>query len=116
MAQMPIQPVAGSASSGFAPTSPALTPKPPTGLPRSAYLFDPGGISGPLLRPGAVDQVKFKAQLAAAQKQAVTAPPAPQMPAAAPGIITLSPAQFAALGAVQEPSAGSPRAAAAIEI
>src|SRR5262245_41035524 len=102
MAQMPIQPVAGSASSSIAPASPAPTPKPPTGLPRSAYLFDPGGISGPLLRPGAVDQVKFKAQLAAAQKQTVTAPPAMLSAPAASGIVTLSPAQFAALGAVQE--------------
>jgi hypothetical protein len=66
----------------FAAASPAvLSSQPRVAIPRAAYLYDPGGISGGKLRPGSIDQEQFKAYLAAARKEAVVAPPAP---AAAP--------------------------------
>jgi hypothetical protein len=94
----------------FSAASPAAASGPPrVAIPRTAYLYDPGGISGGKLRPGSIDQEQFKAYLAAARKDAVPAPPAqataPAAPASAPaphgisgGIPTLSPAQLAALG------------------
>jgi hypothetical protein len=102
MAQMPIQMISGRADP-FTAASPAAASGPPrVAIPRAAYLYDPGGISGGKLRPGSIDQEQFKAYLAAARKEAVTAPPAPPTaPASAPaarGIPTLSPAQLAALG------------------
>src|SRR5688572_9581369 len=106
MAQMPIQMLSGRADL-FAVASPAvLSSQPRVAIPRAAYLYDPGGISGGKLRPGSIDQEQFKAYLAAARKEAVVAPPAPAAaPASAPaahgipsGIPTLSPAQLAALG------------------
>ena len=106
MAQMPIQMISGRADP-FTAASPAAASGPPrVAIPRAAYLYDPGGISGGKLRPGSIDQEQFKAYLAAARKEAVTAPPAPPAaPASAPaargvpsGIPTLSPAQLAALG------------------
>jgi hypothetical protein len=112
MSQMPIQMLPGRADTylGARTAQPVLK----TGAPQpAAYLVDPGGISGGVLRPGAIDQEKFKRYLADAQKQSVTAPPiaAPSPP---PGVPTLSPAQFAALGAVPEVAAGeTPSGAAA---
>jgi hypothetical protein len=106
MAQMPIQMLSGRADP-FAAASPAvLSSAPRIAIPRGAYLYDPGGISGGKLRPGSIDQEQFKAYLAAARKEAVTAPPAPlAAPSPAPaargvpsGVPTLSPAQLAALG------------------
>ena len=106
MAQMPIQMLSGRADP-FAAASPAvLSSQPRVAIPRAAYLYDPGGISGGKLRPGSIDQEQFKAYLAAARKEAVVAPPAPPAaPASAPaahgipsGVPTLSPAQLAALG------------------
>jgi hypothetical protein len=91
----------------FSAASPAAASSPPrVAIPRTSYLYDPGGISGGKLRPGSIDQEQFKAYLAAARKEAVVAPPAPAAaPASAPaargvprGIPTLSPAQLAALG------------------
>ena len=106
MAQMPIQQLAGRANVTFAPTSPPSATSASFTLPRASYLLDPGGIPGGLLRPGAMDQTQFKAQLAAAQKQSLTATPAPLKALAAPGIVNLSPAQLAALGAVEAPAKG----------
>ena len=102
MAQMPIQSVSGRADP-FSAAIPAAASSPPrAAIPRTSYLYDPGGISGGKLRPGSIDQEQFKAYLAAARKEAVVAPPAPAAaPAPAPatrGIPTLSPAQLAALG------------------
>ena len=102
MAQMPIQSVSGRADP-FSAAIPAAASSPPrVAIPRTSYLYDPGGISGGKLRPGSIDQEQFKAYLAAARKEAVVAPPAPAAaPAPAPatrGIPTLSPAQLAALG------------------
>ncbi|HEX6118911.1 MAG TPA: hypothetical protein VFZ03_05615, partial [Dongiaceae bacterium] len=74
--------------------------------PFAGYPVDPGGIGGGLLRPGAIDQDKFKTYLANAQKQSVTAPPAAPLSSPPPVIPTLSPAQFAALGAAPEAAAG----------
>jgi len=104
MAQMPIQQLAGRANLAFAPTSPPSATKAGFTLPRASYLLDPGGIPGGLLRPGAMDQAQFKAQLAAAQKQSLAAPPALLRTPSAPGIINLSPAQLAALGAIEAPA------------
>ena len=101
---MPIHLLSGRADAYFA----ARTAQPvlKTAAPPSAgHLVDPGGIRGGLLRPGAIDQEKFKSYLANAQKQSVTAPP-PAASSPPPGIPTLSPAQFAALGAVPEAAAG----------
>jgi hypothetical protein len=102
MAQMPIQSISGRADP-FSPASPAAAlSRPQVAIPRMAYLYDSGGISGGKLRPGSIDQELFKAHLAAARKEAATAPPAPlAASASAPpprGIPTLSPAQLAALG------------------
>ena len=102
MAQMPIQMLSGRADP-FSPASPVAASSPPrVAIPRAAYLYDPGGISGGKLRPGSIDQEQFKAYLAAARKEAVPAPPVPlATPASAPaarGVPTLSPAQLAALG------------------
>jgi hypothetical protein len=105
MAQMPIQTMSGRADS-FSATMPAAAASPPrVAIPRAAYLYDPGGISGGKLRPGSIDQEQFKAYLAAARKDAMAAPAAPAAPASAPaahrsqgGIPTLTPAQLAALG------------------
>ena len=102
MAQMPIQTMSGRADP-FSAANPAAAASPPrVAIPRAAYLYDSGGISGGKLRPGSIDQELFKAHLAAARKEAVVAPPAPPaMPAPAPaprGVPTLSPAQLAALG------------------
>jgi hypothetical protein len=102
MAQMPIQTMSGRADP-FSAANPAAAASPPrVAIPRAAYLYDSGGISGSKLRPGSIDQELFKAHLAAARKEAVVAPPAPPaMPAPAPaprGVPTLSPAQLAALG------------------
>jgi hypothetical protein len=58
------------------------------------------------LRPGAVDQELFKAHLAAAQKEAALVPPSITKAPAFAGIPTLTSAQLAALGAVEEPLAG----------
>ena len=105
MAQMPIQLLSGRADAYLAALSaqgrPGAAPLPPASNP-----VDPGGIQGGLLRPGAIDQQKFKRYLADVQKQSVTAPPQP-LGSAPPGIPTLSPAQFAALGAVAEPASGA---------
>jgi hypothetical protein len=102
MAQMPIQMLSGRADPFSAASSIAASSAPRIAIPRAAYLYDPGGISGGKLRPGSIDQEQFKAYLAAARKEAVTAPPAPlAAPALAPatrGVPTLSPAQLAALG------------------
>jgi len=106
MAQMPIQSMSGRADS-FSAAIPAAASGPPrVAIPRTSYLYDPGGISGGKLRPGSIDQEQFKAYLAAARKEAAVAPPAPPAaPASASaargvpsGIPTLSPAQLAALG------------------
>jgi len=116
---MPIQTMSGRADPLSAAMSAAAAGPPRVAIPRAAYLYDPGGISGGKLRPGSIDQEQFKAALAAAQKQAAVAPPAqataPVAPApmAAPrGIPTLSPAQLAALGVdvSQLPSAPTPSA------
>jgi hypothetical protein len=106
MAQMPIQMISGRADP-FTAASPAVASGPPrVAIPRAAYVYDPGGISGDKLRPGSIDQEQFKAYLAAARKEAVAAPTPPlAAPPSAPaargipsGIPTLSPAQLAALG------------------
>jgi hypothetical protein len=103
MAQMPIQYMSGRADAYLAALSSQPAPKVPAPSAPPAYLVDPGGISGGALRPGALDQAEFRKYLAQAQKESVTAPPAPIKPPAASGIPTLTPAQFAALGAVEEP-------------
>jgi hypothetical protein len=100
MAQMPIQLLAGRVNYNAPPANPTPLLKAGATIPHNAYVFDPGGISGGLLRPGAMDQSQFKNALAEAQKQAVTAPPAP----VTAGVPNLSPAQFAALGAVEQPA------------
>jgi hypothetical protein len=97
---MPIQLLAGRVNYNAPPANSAPLLKAGATVPHNAYVFDPGGISGGLLRPGAMDQTQFKSALAEAQKQAVTAPPAP----VTSGIPNLSPAQFAALGAVEQPA------------
>jgi hypothetical protein len=105
MAQMPIQLLSGRAEP-YAAASPAAFSAPPkTAIPRASYLYDKSGISGGLLRPGAIDQALFKAHLAAAQKETAVGPPAPTRAPISPPIISgipnLSPAQLAALGAVE---------------
>lgn len=103
MAQMPIQSVSGRADP-FAAAGPAQPSAPPrVAILRAAYIHDSAGIPGGMLRPGAIDQELFKAHLAAAQKAAMVAPPVAAGAQAFPGIPRLSPAQLAALGAVQEP-------------
>ncbi len=123
MAQMPIQMISGRADPFAAAAPAAVASERRAAVSRAAYLYDPGGISGGRLRPGSIDQEQFKAYLAAARKEAVTAPPAPLVaPAAAPvargnpsGIPTLSPAQLAALGIdvsqlpTETPNAQAPR-------
>jgi hypothetical protein len=104
MAQMPIQFMSGRADAYLAALSSQPAPKSAAPQPPAAYLLDPGGISGGALRPGALDQAEFKTYLANAQKDAVTAPPVLTKAPAAAGIPTLTPAQFAALGAVEQPS------------
>ena len=122
MAQMPIQTMSGRADPLSAAMPAAAASPPRVAIPRAAYLYDPGGISGGKLRPGSIDQEQFKAALAAAQKQAAVAPPAQATASAAPapmaappaprGIPTLSPAQLAALGVdvSQLPPAPTPSA------
>ena len=106
MAQMPID-LVSSRAQPFAGASPAAFPaKPKVAIPHNAYVYDTSGISGGLLRPGAVDQELFKAHLAAAQKDAVPAPRATARMPAPSGLPSLSPAQLAALGAVEEPAGG----------
>jgi hypothetical protein len=94
MAQMPIQFHAGRAD----PYTGAL----PGVRPAMSYPVDrsdvSGGISGGLLRPGAVDQAKFKEYLAAARAQSPIASPSAPARAPEPRIPTLTPAQLAALG------------------
>jgi hypothetical protein len=102
---MPIQLLSGRADAYLAALGAQGRPG-PAQLPPASSPVDPGGIPGGLLRPGAIDQQRFKRYLADAQKQSVTAPPQPAGPAAS-GIPTLSPAQFAALGAVAEPASGA---------
>jgi len=106
MAQMPIQSLSGRAEP-FAALLPAgASTQPRVAIPRAAYLHDAGGIPGGMLRPGAIDQEAFKAHLAAARKEAVTAPPKPDTARAFAGVPTLTPAQLAALGAIEAPPAG----------
>ncbi len=106
MAQMPIQ-LAASRAQPFAAADPmALAAKPKVAIPRNAYLYDTSGIPGGLLRPGAVDQQLFKAYLEAARKNSVLAPPTLAKAPMSSGIANLSPAQLAALGAIEQPAAG----------
>jgi hypothetical protein len=105
MAQMPIQSMPGRAAP-FAALLPAASSQPRLAIPRAAYLHDNGGIPGGMLRPGAIDQEAFKAHLMAARKSTVTEPPASAAAPAFAGIPTLTPAQLAALGAVEVPPAG----------
>ena len=106
MAQMPIQMISGRADPFTAASPAVLSSQPRVAIPRAAYLYDPGGISGGKLRPGSIDQEQFKAYLAAARNEAAAAPPTPLAAPSAPppargvpsGIPTLSPAQLAALG------------------
>lgn len=104
---MPIQLVSGRADAYLAALSSQPAANSPAPRPPAAYLVDPGGISGGALRPGAIDQAEFKKYLAQAQKEAVTAPPAPLKAPPSSGIPTLTPAQFAALGAVEQPGAAA---------
>jgi hypothetical protein len=122
MAQMPIQMLSGRAdplAAATAAAAAAAASERRVAIPRAAYLYDPGGISGGKLRPGSIDQEQFKAYLAAARKEAAVAPPtplaAPSAPTATRGIPTLSPAQLAALGVdvSQLPSPVTAEAAAA---
>ncbi|MGH6893620.1 MAG: hypothetical protein ACREEP_15330 [Dongiaceae bacterium] len=106
MAQMPIQLLPGRAESYAAASTPARVAPPRTAIPAAAYLIDTSGISGGNLRPGAMDQALFKSYLAEARKQAVTAAAAPAAAPAGPRIPTLSPAQLAALGAIEQPAEG----------
>ncbi|HEV8392377.1 MAG TPA: hypothetical protein VGQ35_21155 [Dongiaceae bacterium] len=111
MAQMPIQLVSSRVQPTGAASAAAFTAKPKVEIPRNAYLYDTSGISGGLLRPGAVDQQLFKAYMTAAQKEAVLAPASTSKAPAFSGIPSLSPAQLAALGvdvgeAVEAPSEG----------
>jgi hypothetical protein len=111
MAQMPIQSLSGRADALSAARPVAVAGQPATALARTPYAFDNGGIPGDLLRPGSIDQALFKAQLEAAQKGAAAAPQAPAQPHAKArsfaGIPNLTPAQLAALGAVEEPGGTS---------
>lgn len=106
MAQMPIQSLSGRADALAAARPPAIAGQPAATLARTPYAFDNGGIPGGLLRPGSIDQALFKAQLEAAQKGAAAAPQTPAHPHAKArsfaGIPNLTPAQLAALGAVEE--------------
>jgi hypothetical protein len=117
MAQMPIQTMSGRTDSVSAASPAAAAGPPRVAIPRTAYLYDSGGISGGKLRPGSIDQEQFKAYLAAARKDAAAAPASPSAPPApapaARGIPTLTPAQLAALGVdvSQLPPAQAPSAA-----
>lgn len=115
MAQMPIQTMSGRADPFSAASPAAVYGAPPVAIPRAAYLYDSGGISGGKLRPGSIDQELFKAYLAAARKEAVAAPAMPVPAPAARGVPTLSPAQLAALGVdvSQPPPRQAPSAEAA---
>jgi hypothetical protein len=110
MAQMPIQSLSGRAEPYAAASLAHAASRPRGAPPQAAYLYENNGIPGGRLRPGAVDQELFKAELAAAQKAGLVAAQPPVQPVANPpafaGIPTLSPAQLAALGAVEEPPAG----------
>jgi hypothetical protein len=110
---MPIQFMSGRADAYLAALSSQPAQNLPAARPPAVYLVDPGGISGGAMRPGAIDQQEFRKYLAHAQKEAVTAPPAPLKAPPASGIPTLTPAQFAALGAVEEPSAAEQPSAGA---
>lgn len=90
MAQMPIQ-----LHSGRAPPPAGALPavRPPVSYPADRNDIS-GGISGGLLRPGAIDQTAFKAHLEAARTRAGDPPRA----AFGPPVPTLTPAQLAALG------------------
>ena len=109
MAQMPIQLMAARAGQFAGQGTP---PPARTDSPRGTYLIDAGGISGNALRPGAMDQAQFKTLLAAARKASAAGPDAAtgRVPAraAAPAIPTLTPAQLAALGAVESPAPATP--------
>ncbi|WP_162917257.1 hypothetical protein [Dongia deserti] len=112
MAQMPIHFMSGRADP-YSAAGPAQASTPPqAAVPRASYRYDTNGISGGLLRPGAIDQELFKAHLAAAQTEAAVAPQAPARAPSFAGIPTLSPAQLAALGvdvgAVEEPARSEP--------
>ncbi len=110
MAQMPIQLASGRAQP-YAPP-PAVVPppgaaaQPPAAPPKISQAFDPGAISGGVLRPGSIDQKTFRQRLEeahqggpvqhpAAGKSPLMLPPAGK---GAPSIPTLTPAQLAALG------------------
>lgn len=114
MAQMPIQLASGRADL-FAPPPayvrpPGAAAQPPSRPPKVSQAFDPGAISGGVLRPGSIDQMTFRQRLEAAHRGGQVEHPAagqsplmvPQIsPDAAknvPSIPTLSPAQLAALG------------------
>lgn len=111
MAQMPIQSLYGRADALSAPSAAAATGRSATAMARTPYAFDKGGIPGGQLRPGSIDQALFKAQLEAAQKAAAAAPQAPAQPhtkaRSFAGIPNLTPAQLAAVGAVEEPGGKS---------
>ena len=89
MAQMPIQLYSGRAAP-YAEALPAL--RAPTAYPVDRSDVS-GGISGGLLRPGAIDQAQFRAYLEAAQGRAGA-----QARGFSPPVPTLTPAQLAALG------------------
>ena len=87
MAQMPIQTMSGRADPFSAASPAAVYGAPPVAIPRAAYLYDSGGISGGKLRPGSIDQELFKAYLAAARKEAVAAPAMPVPAPAAHSVV-----------------------------
>ena len=110
MAQMPIQLAAGRAQPYAPPPAfvapPGTAAQPPAAPPKISQAFDPGAISGGVLRPGSIDQKTFRQRLEDAHrggpiqhpatgKSPVMMPPAGQ---GAPSIPTLTPAQLAALG------------------
>lgn len=110
MAQMPIQSVAGRAEPYAPPPAyvypPGSAARPPAATPKISQAFDPGAISGGVLRPGSIDQMTFRQRLEAANrggpiqhpaagKSPLMAPPAAK---GGPSIPTLTPAQLAALG------------------
>ena len=106
MAQMPIQSLSGRADPYAAASLAHTTTRPRGALPHAAYLYDNNGIPGGMLRPGSIDQELFKAELAAAEKAGLVPVQSMARAPAFAGIPTLSPAQLAALGAVEEPPAG----------
>jgi hypothetical protein len=110
MAQMPIQLASGRAETYAPPPAyvrpPGAASQPPAAPPKVSQAFDPGAISGGVLRPGSIDQMTFRQRLEAAHrggpvqhpaagKSPLMLPPAGQ---GAPSIPSLTPAQLAALG------------------